>query len=84
MERWQLMNICKNCKHFNLIGNAIWYNAFCHHPENEKVLTVDPVFGTSSYQGKNDLGTVYYSNDKFDNCRKFNSDGHCTQFEEER
>lgn len=74
------MNICKNCTHLIGIG-PVWHSLYCGHPEEERVLTVDPVMGDQCYSATNDLGTTYYTEEKHPHARTVNTDGECGRYE---
>ncbi len=75
------MNICAKCIHFRSEG-PIWYDQYCGAVDVERVAVVDPVSGESTYSGKNDLGGLYYTEEKRPHARDINKDGQCPHYEE--
>lgn len=80
------LSICRECKHFRNLepGSArehIWYNHLCL--ASPLPTRIDPYDGVEKPYSRNDLGSVYFSQDKpYHYCRTINPDGSCEKFEE--
>ncbi|KKL55822.1 hypothetical protein LCGC14_2251550 [marine sediment metagenome] len=70
------MKICRDCRHF-IQNGAIWYDQFCGAVENEQ--GTNPVTGELGFVQKNDLGLVYFGDQRFAYAREINR-GDCEYF----
>ena len=77
------MNICIKCKHLRTTEEpkGIWYNYFCGHPDMRRTQGIDPVTGAKCFFGKNDLGTVYSTDEDKPQARDINPIGECSLWE---
>lgn len=73
------LTFCKNCKHSicKSRGSDIWYNWVCGASERKPA--VDVVTGKSGFEGVNDLGTKYVTDEQYLYCRDVN-DGNCKKY----
>jgi hypothetical protein len=72
------MTICINCKYF-IQNGPIWYDQFCG--ADELPATIDPVTGKSGYEGINDLGGKYITQQKHPFANRVNIDGNCPLYQ---
>lgn len=77
------MNCCVKCEYCSeRAPDKPWWAYLCRHPKRKRTPVLDPVTGRSRYQGVNDLGTTYYTDELWSNCREFNGDGTCSWWSE--
>ena len=72
-----MFTICVKCKHHH--GYGVWYGHYCHATERERV--TDPVTGKQCFKGTNDLGGVYFTDERYPNCKTINLDGDCMLYD---
>jgi hypothetical protein len=76
------VTICKTCAHFHNREPSgprshVWYNHFCK--ATPLPTKIDPYDGATKAYSVNDLGSEYFTDDKFERCRKVN-DGRCPKW----
>jgi hypothetical protein len=74
--------VCTRCRHFmNLDPHScradVWYNHLCL--ATPLPTRIDPYDGKVKPCGVNDLGTPYFSDEAFQNCRYVNN-GNCQKY----
>ena len=82
----KVKTLCVNCEHFKVEGTMnrhIWYNHFCTNPDLQRIEEVNPVTGKSGFVGKNDLGTMYFTDESSPHCRDINH-GNCEYFSDRK
>jgi hypothetical protein len=67
------MTLCSECRY---VRKENWS---CSHPAVMRVEEQDPVTGKYGFVVVNDLGTTYFSEDKYPPCRNYNH-GNCEMF----
>ncbi len=79
--------VCKRCENM-VVGPCggkygppwdVWYNLTCKAYPRKKV--VCPLTGKDAYEGVNDLGNAYTTDEPYDYCRNHNQ-GNCSAFKE--
>ena len=73
-----MKTICRDCRHFIEL-HPVWHSQFCGAVENSQ--EQNPVTGEFQYVGRNDLGQVYFNNQKYAYARDINT-GNCEYFSE--
>jgi len=85
MSEAEMPTICVNCKHHHEKPDPrninIWYSHICQHPEVKRQEEQNPVTGEIGYAAKNDLGTVYITDESHPYCRDINH-GNCPLYEQ--
>jgi len=76
------MKICVECRHHrgDRAGDALWHDHRCGATTLKPMQ--DPVTGQHGYSAKNDLGSVYMTDERHPYCRDINPKGKCGLFEE--
>jgi hypothetical protein len=72
------LTVCVKCKYYYCSGKDIWYNQFCKASEREPC--IDPVSGKEMYADKNDLGKIYFTDQRYSYCRDVNTHGRCQKY----
>jgi hypothetical protein len=76
-----MQTVCTNCIHHEEIRDSrnidVWYQHFCKASSREE--GVDPVSGKKCFVGKNDFGTIIYTDQQWNYCRDVNT-GNCEKF----
>lgn len=79
------LTICAECKHVCTgCSRGTWCSSGwrCHHPDNERPLTIDPVTGDGAYLEVDQFDDERYTNDRYPRSREINTHAACEHYEE--